>query len=416
MRLQVILLLILSINFSCNYTPKNDNSYSIPGEFEDQEYIWFSWKENGFLGGAPFYTTIIDAIEAIHHDTKIKLLYGPQLEFNKIQMQKRIWDVLINRGFDTSRIELFYNEKAFGAIQDPGPIFLRSKNGELAVADFKYLHPDKRSEAIDRNVAEQMNLPYISSKMVSEGGAWQTNGAGTMLAVEAVELDRNKGMSKQQIEKEYKRVLGVNKIIWLKQGLKEEEWGLLEDGKYGIGTGGHIDEFCRFVNPTTVLLAEIPAKDTVKNKILKTSFERMEENLRILQQSTTHDGKPFKIIRLPNGPAMTKKVNFHSLSPEEKSWFENFEGDSVEFYLTTGYMNFVISNGVVVTGKFWKEGLSLELHALDNQAKKILESAFPNRKIVQIDCMPLHHDGAGIHCHSRNQPVAHNDNAISNHR
>ena len=45
-------------------------------------------------------------------------------------------------------------------------------------------------------------------------------------------------MTKTQIEEEYKRVLGITKIIWLKNGLKEEEWGKLENGIYGIGTGG----------------------------------------------------------------------------------------------------------------------------------------------------------------------------------
>jgi agmatine deiminase len=101
---------------------------------------------------------------------------------------------------------------------------------------------------------------------------------------------------------------------------------------------------------------------------------------------------------------MTKKVAYKSLSEAEQSWFDNVTTDSVEFYLATGYMNFVIANKVIVTAKFWKEGLPNEFKERDEQAKRVLEKAFPGRKIVQIDCMPLHHDGAGIHCHSRNQP------------
>ena len=249
-----------------------------------------------------------------------------------------------------------------------------------------------------------MNLPVISSSLISEGGAWQTNGKGTLLLVESVELDRNKDLTKEKIEDEYKRVLGVTKIIWLKKGLKEEEWGKLENGIYGIGTGGHIDEFCRFVNDHTVLLAQVDPKDTIGNEISKESFRRMEENFQILKQSSTSDGKYLDIIRLPAGPLMIKKVEYKSLSEVEQSWFENVLSDSVEFYLATGYMNFVIANDVVVTAKFWKEGLSNELKVLDEKAKQVLELAFPSRKIVQIDCIPLQHDGAGLHCHSRNQP------------
>ncbi|HPG11342.1 MAG TPA: agmatine deiminase family protein [Chitinophagaceae bacterium] len=394
-------LIILSA-WGCN--TNNKSKYIIPAEFDKQEYIWLSWYETGFLGGEPFYTTIINAIKEIHPFVKVKIFYGPQLEYDAEQMQRRIYSELLKNNIDTSRIQLFYNELPFGAIQDPGPVFLKNSKNELAIADFRYSHPDKRSEEIDKNVALKMNLPVISSSLISEGGAWQTNGKGTLLLVESVELDRNKDLTKEKIEDEYKRVLGVTKIIWLKKGLKEEEWGKLENGIYGIGTGGHIDEFCRFVNDHTVLLAQVDPKDTIGNEISKESFRRMEENFQILKQSSTSDGKYLDIIRLPAGPLMIKKVEYKSLSEVEQSWFENVLSDSVEFYLATGYMNFVIANDVVVTAKFWKEGLSNELKVLDEKAKQVLELAFPSRKIVQIDCIPLHHDGAGLHCHSRNQP------------
>ncbi|MEO5985317.1 MAG: agmatine deiminase family protein, partial [Ferruginibacter sp.] len=201
-----------------------------------------------------------------------------------------------------------------------------------------------------------------------------------------------------------KRVLGVTKIIWLKKGLKEEEWGKLDNELYGIGTGGHIDEFCRFVNEHTVLLTQVDVKDTVGNEISKDSYRRMEENYQVLKQSTIQNGKPFDIIRMPAGPLVTKKINYKILNKAEQSWFDNVSTDSVEFYLATGYMNFVIANKVIVTAKLWKEGLPDDYKLRDKKAKQVLEKAFPGRKVVQIDCMPLHHDGAGLHCHSRNEP------------
>ena len=380
------------------------DSYTVPSEFEEQEYIWLTWVESGFLGGEPFKVTAINAMKEITPYVKVRLFYGPQMGYDSAQLKSRIYESLIANNIDTSRVSLFYNDMYYGAIQDPGPVFLRNAEGRFAIADFKFLHPDKRSESIDRNVAAHFNLPVISSTMISEGGAWQTNGRGTMLLVESVELDRNKSMTKYQIEEEYKRVLGVTKFIWLKKGPKEEEWGKLENGKYGIGTGGHIDEFCRFVNDSTVLLAEVNPADTIGNEISKETYRRMEENHKILLQSTDQDGKPLDIIRLPAGPLMSEKVAYKNLSKDEQSWFDQVTTDSVEFYLATGYMNYIIANQVVVAGKFWKEGLSGEFQERDKQAKSILEKAFPGRKIVQIDCMPLHHDGGGLHCHSRNQP------------
>ncbi len=99
------------------------------------------------------------------------------------------------------------------------------------------------------------------------------------------------------------------------------------------------------------------------------------------------------------------KVEYKSLSKDEQSWFENVTTDTIEYYLASGYMNFVIANKIVVSAKFWKEGFPEELKRKDEEAKLILEKAFPDRKIVQIDCMPLHHEGAGLHCYSKNEPL-----------
>lgn len=397
-------LLFLSGIFLMGCAGAKTDSYTVTSEFEEQEYIWLTWVESGFLGGEPFKVTAINAMKEITPYVKVRLFYGPQMDYDSAQLKTRIYESLIANNIDTSRITLFYNDMYYGAIQDPGPVFLRNTEGRFAIADFNFLHPDNRTASIDKNVAAHFNLPVISSTMISEGGAWQTNGRGTMLLVESVELDRNKSMTKKQIEEEYKRVLGVTKFIWLKKGAKEEEWGKLENGKYGIGTSGHVDEFCRFVNDSTVLFAAVAPADTIGNDISKETYRRMEENYKILLQSTDQDGNPLDIIRLPAGPLMSKNVAYKNLSKDEQSWFDQVTTDSVEFYLATGYMNFIIANQVVVAGKCWKEGLPGEFQERDKLAKSILEKAFPGRKIVQIDCMPLHHDGGGLHCHSRNQP------------
>ncbi len=357
MDMRIINLLVLSLLISCSL---QDNSrFKIASEFDEQEFIWFSWQESSWLNGQPLYIPILEAIKQIHPYSKIKIVYSPHLNYNKEQLQSRIYDVLLNSSVDTSRVELFYNESPIGAIQDPGPVFVRNGKGEMAVVDFQYQQGHPLTANLDKNVGQQMNLPIIPSTLFSEGGAWQTNGEGTMLLVESIELDRNKTLTKEQIENEYKRVLGVEKIIWLKSGCKEEEWQKLENGIYGIGTGGHIDEFCRFVNPSTVLLAKVNEADTIANEIAKESYRRMEENYEILKQSTTRNGRPIEIIRLPVGPLITDKVHFNSLSMDEQSWFENVMTDTIEYYLASGYMNFVIANKIVVRQSFGKKAYQM---------------------------------------------------------
>ena len=61
--------------------------------------------------------------------------------------------------------------------------------------------------------------------MVNEGGAIETNGKGTILQVESVNMQRNPGMTKESQEAELKRVLNVKKIIWLKEGAAEDPFG-----------------------------------------------------------------------------------------------------------------------------------------------------------------------------------------------
>ena len=77
----------------------------------------------------------------------------------------------------------------------------------------------------------------------------------------------------------------------------------------------------------------------------------------------------------------------------------------LEFYLPGSYLNFVIANDVVITARYWREGLPESVRQRDAQARAALEAAFPGRRIVQIDAMAILHDGAGLHCYTRNQPA-----------
>ncbi|MBK9640261.1 MAG: agmatine deiminase family protein [Saprospiraceae bacterium] len=53
-------------------------------------------------------------------------------------------------------------------------------------------------------------------------GLLETNGKGTIILNEKLTLERNPGVARDEIEKEFKRVLGVSNIIWLQEGLAED--------------------------------------------------------------------------------------------------------------------------------------------------------------------------------------------------
>lgn len=400
--------------------PSAHEEWTAPGEFEPQDYIWLSWWETSFLGSAPFSSVATEVMRAITPAVKVRLLYSnqqPPYSFGKSkpnmlareEASARIRAKLRSAGVDLNRVELVFFPKPFGAIQDPGPFFLRDPRGNLAIADYRYDHPDPRSEAMDRVIAAQLGLPTVTSKLVSEGGGRQSNGRGTLLLVKAVEQARNPAWSLDAIEREHLRVHGAKKVVWLEQGPADEEWGKLRDGRYGIGTGGHVDVFARFSDPSTVLLAEVSPAQRDAHPISAETYARMERNLDILRSSTDQDGRPFNIIRVPVPDPIVATYNFDAMRSDEKAYFEEARpGERVEFYLPAGYLNFIIANEVIVAAKLAGHGRPSRFSASDAAARQALRRAFPGRTIIQLDNEPLLRDGAGLHCHSRNQPKSGN--------
>ena len=88
-------------------------------------------------------------------------------------------------------------------------------------------------------VFKSLGIERVASKMVLEGGAISVDGQGTALTTEQCLLNpnRNPGCSREQMEDELSRCLGIDKLIWL-------PWGQAEDAH----TDGHVDGACLFVD------------------------------------------------------------------------------------------------------------------------------------------------------------------------
>ena len=386
-----------------------------PGEFEPQEYIWLSWRDEGFLGTAPFADVAADVMRVITPHVKVRLMfsdeqppYASRRRLPRAEAEQVVRAKLEAKGINLSRVELFFHPQPYGAIQDPGPFFLRTPTGGLALADYRFdVHSDPRTEAMDRIIAASLGVPTVASELISEGGARQSNGRGTLLLVEAVERARNPKLTLKQIEAEHGRVHGTPNVIWLDKGPADEEWGRLKDGRWGIGTGGHVDVFARFADASTILLAEVSQAQRDAYPIMAETYRRMEKNYAILRAAKDQDGKPFRILRVPMPDPMMASADYDSITPYERMFFDGAApGERIVYYLPAGYLNFIIANGVVVTARLWEEGRPLKLRETDKLAKRALERAFPGRKIAQVGVTPLIHDGGGLHCHSRNQPFA----------
>ena len=72
---------------------------------------------------------------------------------------------------------------------------------------------------------EKLKIKRFTSDLILEGGGVSFDGQGTMITTEQMLMhkNRNAAFSKLQIEKEVKDLLGIQKVIWLKKGLVEDE-------------------------------------------------------------------------------------------------------------------------------------------------------------------------------------------------
>ncbi|MEO6456357.1 MAG: agmatine deiminase family protein [Ginsengibacter sp.] len=313
-----------------------------------------------------------------------------------------------------------------------GLLFMKNKNGEKRLANFawnaygwyfeeefkKHIEEEKKNREVYTK-AHTAAFPYamVSSEMVNEGGAIETNGKGTILQVESVNMQRNPNMTKEQQETELRKVLNAKKIIWLKEGAAEDPfgWGTLIAGNYfGIGVDGHIDEFCRFVNDSTILISYPDSAEAENDPVKKINLKRMKVNYEILKNATDQDGKLFTIVKMPvpDNNYMTFALDTTSINHEIKFLSrrilreqKNFSiGDTVHFVPSSSYLNFLITNKTVFEAKYWAEGQPMASKEKDEKAKQILQQYFPGKNIYQINTTETNHNGGGLHCWSMQIP------------
>ena len=415
--------LIIALLFISCSTPKTDNLIVVnqPAEFEAQEAIWLIWPSTNHKEEESVEDVTLSIIEALIDDINIVVTCKDKELLNQAKQ------TVENQFGNHSKITFLEIPSFEIWTRDMGPIFVKTNNNTLAIADFNFnswgysdtLDIDTKTEEMyDVRVAEHFNLPVISSSMISEGGNREVNGKGTLITTESVEMGRNPTMTKKEMEAEYKRLLGIKKTIWLKQGLVEDDHTFLgpvttvnrTKAYTVITTNGHIDEFARFVNDSTILLAQIDSTE-FDDPIAFENHKRMEENFQILSTATDQDDDPFTIIRMPLAGTIFSTLSsgdyvyeyIKTLDYKDGTTFPS--GGTVEVMAALSYLNFIITDEVVVGQTCWREGIPNQLKEKDEKATQIMQSVFPNRKIIMIDALAVNLGGGGVHCISMYQPT-----------
>lgn len=340
-------------------------SYYMPPEWVKQEATWLAWPINELTWPErvqKVQSVYVGLIKHITSGQNVHLLVRNEKEKGEVAKK------LERNNVDTNKVKFFVVPYRDSWLRDTGPNFLLSRDGRrLAMNHWlfnawgnKYVDdedPLHEDNSIPAETNKFLKLPFFEPGIVMEGGAIDTNGS-TLLTTEQCLLNKNRNpqLSKAEIENYLKSFYGVEKIIWLKDGIE------------GDDTDGHVDDICRFVSEDTVVCCVEEDKNNVNYKPLKENFD-------ILQTATNASGKKFKIIPLPMPP----KVTTDDGTP-----------------LPASYANFLITNKVVLVPTFGGEN--------DKKALQVLRKCFSNRDVVGIDCRDVVWGMGTLHCLSQQQP------------
>ncbi len=389
-------------------------------EYEPTQAVWMLYPQIIHKKDFPTAAVTAEMIKALTPFVNIKLIViNDSIE----QLVRNMLPAPLLKDGIVSVLKFAYQE--FWA-RDMGPVFVTNNKGEKAIADFNFNDwgyndtadgAARLDEKLDEHIAAYYNIPVISTNIVSEGGDREVNGKGTLLLVEAVEKQRNPGLTLEEMEPEYKRLLGVSKIIWLKQGVRDDDQSFYPpiEGPGGkkyytmLTTGGHVDEFARFVNDSTLLLAEVSQQER-KSDMEKQTGSRMDINFEILRNATDQNGRHFNIIRMPMPYPVTTKLEpgdsvYAQLKDLQTTAGLSFPDGAVDCVAAASYLNFLVANDALLVGKYWKKGLSQKIKKRDEEARQILQYAFPGKKIIAIDALAINYGGGGMHCITMNEPA-----------
>lgn len=205
--------------------------------------------------------------------------------------------------------------------------------------------------------AEEIQLVNMAP-FVLEGGSIESDGQGTLMATAEclLSVNRNEYLQREEIEHYLKDVFGVKRILWIENGYLA-----------GDDTDSHVDTLARFCSEDTIAYVKCEDEsDEHYDELLA-----MEEEIKAFQQE---NGDPYRLISLPMA--------------DEIVW----EGER----LPATYANFLIMNDAVL--------LPFYNSPKDEQARKALQMAFPDREVVGINCLPLIKQHGSLHCVTMQYP------------
>lgn len=342
--------------------PSNEYDYYMPAEWGARWGTWFSWPHNAETWPGARLDGARAAVAQV-----AALLSADETVFINAQAEDipDIYQRLDSAGARLLNVRLLPIDTNDAWARDHGPTFVRRRSdGTLALIDWEYnawggkYPPFDADNAIPKKIARYLDLPIFSPGIVMEGGSIETNGAGVLLTTKSCLLNpnRNPTLSQAEIEKHLQIYLGVQKIIWLNDGIE------------GDDTDGHIDDLSRFTDENVIVTVLPDDAADEDYPILKENYERL------LSAKNLH-GNPFQIFILPTpAPVIDEGLR-----------------------LPASYANFLIARKKVIVPIFDDPN--------DKRALATLQKLFPDRQVIGVNCRALVWGLGTIHCLTQQVPA-----------
>ena len=327
-----------------------------PAEWESQSAVLIAWPHDQTdwaerLGDVEdTYVALVMAITRFQPvlicvaDEDLQIYAEARLRSNRVDMDR------------VHFVEAAYNDTW---LRDSGPITLRHADGRFRLLDFRFTGWGGKFEAnLDDLLVGVLNGANVfnaareveSHDFALEGGAIDTDGAGTLLTTWKCLHERHPQRSRESLSADLAQWLQQQRVLWLDHGYLE-----------GDDTDAHIDTLARFASVDSIVYQACDdASDSHHAELTAMGNE--------LAALRTADGRPYQLFPLP--------------------WAQPILDEGRR--LAASYANFLIINGAVLMPAYGDPA--------DDAARDVLARAFPDREIVQVPCRSLIWQNGSLHC------------------
>ncbi|MFC6838863.1 agmatine deiminase family protein [Xanthomonas theicola] len=327
----------------------------LPAEWEPQSAILIAWPHAGtdwaerLAEVEETYIALVAAITRYQRvlicvaDADLQIYAEARLRSARVDMRRAQF------------VEAAYDDTW---LRDSGPISLARAGGGFQLLDFRFTgwggkFQASRDDQLVGVLAAQglfADSTVHSIDFALEGGAIDSDGAGTLLTTWRCLHERHPQRSRESLGRDLAGWLAQRRVLWLDHGYLE-----------GDDTDAHIDTLARFASEDAIVYQ---ACDDASDS----HYAELQAMAAELATLRTADGRPYRLFPLP--------------------WAQPVIDQGRR--LAASYANFLIVNGAVLLPAYGD--------AADAQAQAVMVQAFPRHEIVPIPCRALIWQNGSLHC------------------